>query len=67
MVDPARILAPSRFDVELAAERAAFAELVHQRACRARAADLPCVACLQYEADWLAADLALAGYQEGTP
>ena len=46
-------------DLLLAASHAEWLELWHQKRCRARAADRECAACLDYEADWLAADVAL--------
>lgn len=48
----------------MAVSRAKLNERLHQRACRARAAGRDCMACLDYEADWLAADRALSAYLE---
>lgn len=57
---------PTVADMTLAVEYAEFCERVHQQQCRARMGDRPCAACLQYEADWLAADDALHAYLNTT-
>lgn len=51
-------------DLLLEAARAEYLEWNHQRACRARAEGRDCASCLGYEADWLAADLALEAFQQ---
>jgi hypothetical protein len=53
---------PSLFDLMLEEGRTAFNERLHQRTCPARADGRECLACLQYEAEWLAADLAVSEY-----
>ncbi len=49
-------------DLLLTASRAEWNERFHQRDCRARAESRECVACLEYETDWIAAERAVAEF-----
>lgn len=57
---------PTLGDLMLAEERALFDEGLHQRTCRARAEGRECVACLDYEAAWLAAERAVSELLKGS-
>ena len=55
--------APTLTDLLLAVSHAESMERWHQRVCLARASEQSCVACMEYEADWYWADLALAEFR----
>lgn len=56
-------ISPALAEAILTVVEAQRREWDHQQRCGARAAERPCVACLEYEADWLAATRAIEAFK----